>query len=332
MEPEERFKNIRKAEWLFWLSRSVPIFLITGMQWGQMLSWNFKNLIFSDLMLLTLLFIAFTSIQMLCEGICLLFWSYTRGNMLKSGKIPAYVRKGRGNLRVLLLLEYFLFIGFLAYHQEQIFLPLLLPAAAVVVLLLFTGAGIALWRPSRADNWILQLVSAGIIFCIGITLTFAVIFSSPDSDNTSNDIETFPLVQADYRQMDGEISSANEDHIEGILGRADCFDISYYKKDLKDISSDAPIETDSLRYTIYQSPHSWILDKLWNDEMPDPKEHPQERTEAWNALSAVSVGGTDRIYKELVRYPGNLLVLYSDEKLTDPQIEIIREKLGIAEK
>ncbi len=87
------------------------------------------------------------------------------------------------------------------------------------------------------------------------------------------------------------------------------------------------METDSLRYTIYQSRSPWILNRLWKEEMPDPKEHPQERTKAWDALSAVSQERNDHSYKELIRYSDRLLVLYSDEKLEDSQIEIIRQKL-----
>lgn len=322
VEPEERFENIRKAEFLLWLDRGIPVFLLTGMQWGQLLSWNFKNWIFSDLMLLTLFFMTFVSLQILSEGIVLLFWSCTSLMMLKKGDNPAYGRKRHFDSRMLPFLLYVLCAGFLIYHQEYPYPPVLLPAAVTLILLLLTGAGIAFWRPSRADNWIFQIGAA----CIILVFTTVLIFSGTASDHMSEDVKKPPLSQADYRHMEGEILSVDEDHIEGILGSADRFYVDYHKADFTDSTPDNA-ETDSLRYTIYQSSHPWILDKLWEDEIPDSKEYLQERTKAWDALLALSQGGSDRIYKELVRYPDRLLVLYSDEKLEDPQIEIIRQKL-----
>ena len=327
VEPEERFENIRKAEWLLWLSRSIPVFMLTGMQWSQLLSRNFKNWIFSDLMLLTLLFMTFVSIQILSEGIALLLWAHTRRRMLKAGEIPAYGRKRHWDTRMLPFLLYIIFAGFLAYHQEQIYLPILFPAAAILILLLFTGAVIAFWRPSRAGNWIFQIVSSCMILVSFCAITSVLIFSTPDPGNVSEDMKNPPLIQADYRHMKGEISSIYTDHIEGILGKADRFDVTYQKNPFTGGTSDNNMETDSLRYTIYQSRSPWILNRLWKEEMPDPKEHPQERTKAWDALSAVSQERNDHSYKELIRYSDRLLVLYSDEKLEDSQIEIIRQKL-----
>lgn len=325
VEPEERFKNIRKAEWLLWLSRSIPVFLLTGMQWGQMLSWNFKNWIFSDLMLLTLFFMTFVSVQLLWEGAALLLWFCTRRRMLEAGEIPVYGRKGHLDARALPLLLYVICAGFLVYREEQISLPVILPAAVTLILLLLTAAGIAFWRPSRADNWIFQIVSAFMIFFFSITLVFILSFTS--SGHGQEDVKKFPLTQTDYRHMDGDISSVNADHIEGILGSADRFYIGCRRENASADGAPDNTDTDSLSYTIYQSRHPWILDRLWSEEMPEPGEPVQERTEAWDALSAVSQGRAGRSYKELVRYPDRLLVFYFDEKPEDSQIKIIRQKL-----
>ncbi len=95
VEPEERFANIWKAEALLWFSSAIPVFLLSGIQWGQLLTWNFKNWIFNDLMLLALLLMASATIERLMEGACLLFWSFTRRRMLRSGILPVYGRKRR---------------------------------------------------------------------------------------------------------------------------------------------------------------------------------------------------------------------------------------------
>lgn len=335
VEPEERFENIRKAEWLLWFSRSIPVFLLAGLQWVQMLSWNFKNWIFNDLMLLTLFFMTVVTMQMLWEGVVLLFWSYTRHRMLKAGEIPFYGKKKHWDSRIFPCFLYALFAVYLVSHQEQIVLPLVLPAATALILILLTGAGIAFWRPSRAENWTFQIVSACMILVFILTLTPALLFLTPDSRQAAGDGNSPPLIQADYMPGEWEISSVYEDHIAGFLGSADRFYIDCQKSASKGSVPDNTetdslpdnAETDFLRYTVYQSSHPWILEKLWKEELPDSGENSRERTKTWGALSAVGQGGTGRGYKELVRYPDRLLVLYYDEKPEDSQIRIIRQKL-----
>lgn len=317
VEPEERFENIRKAEWLLWLSSAIPVFLLSGIQWGQLLTWNFKNWIFHDLMPLLLLFMTSACIERLIEGISLAYWSLTKKRMLKSGNIPVYGWKRRWITKSILFIIYFLPLFFLVFYLKRNFVPYLLPAVISLILLLLVTIWIAFRRPARNDNYILQTTAGiGIFFCICITM-IASVLCDPDPEYTPKDAQEFPLIQADYRQMNGEITMVNADHMENVLGSKSYFLVVYTQKGS---------ESDSLSYTIYQSSHPWILDRLWADELPDQEAHQENRAGIWEAVLAVSYRYGNGIYHELVRYPDRILVLRSDKKLDEHQIKSICEK------
>lgn len=310
VEPEERFANIRKAEWRLWLSGAIPVFLLSGLQWYQFLTWNFKNWIFSDLMPFLLLFVTSACIEKFIEGASLAYWSFTKKRMLKSGGIPVYGWKRRWIAKAFLSIIYFLPLFFLVFYLKRSFVPYLLPAVLSLALLLLVTIGIAFLRPARSDNYIFQIVAGiGFAFCITVA-TAAMIFYDSDPEYTGKDAQAFPLIQADYRQMNGAVTAVNTDHMENILGSK-----SYFLN-----------ESDSLSYTIYQSLHPWILDRLWADALPDREARQEDRTRVWESISAVSYVYDNGISNELVRYPDKILILSTDEKLDDRQIKVIREK------
>lgn len=329
VEPEERYKNIRKAEWLFWLNGAVSVFLLTGLYLIQLFSGNFSRWVFNTPMLFILLFMMLSSGERLFEGVYLLYWSVTRGRMLKAGNIPVYGKKKRWPFRSALPLVFFLVSAvFLWYSKDEYFLPYVLPAAAVLILLLFVTLWIAYRRPSRDDNWIFQLTAGlGIVFCFSIFMVTFIFGSDSDSKAAPENAEDFPLIQTDYRQIDGEITSAHADYMESILGRAEHFYVTYNIENSAAPEPDSNIRSDTLSYTIYQSRYPWILDKLWEDEVPKPKEHPDNRTDMWHAVTAVSLANEHSLCRELVRYPDRILIICSDERLADHQIRSIREKL-----
>lgn len=319
VEPEERFANIRKAEWLLWLSGTIPVFLLSGFQLVQFLTWNFKNWIFNDLMLFLLLFMSSACIERLLEGASLLHWSFMKKRLLRSDSLPVYGCKKRWTTRFLRFVIYFFPLIFFAFYPERYFLPYLLPAIAAIVLLLLVTIWIMFQRPARNDNYILQIATGiGISYCICIAMII-VALCDPDTEYTPEDAQEFPLVQTDYRQMNGELTAVNADHMESILGSKSYFLVSYTQNGSG---------SDSLSYTIYQSCHPKILDRLWTDALPDPETCPEDRAKAWEAVSAVSYAYNNGIYNELVRYPDKILILSTDEKPDERQIEIIRKKLA----
>lgn len=338
VEPEERFTNIRKAEWRLWMNGAIPVFLLSGLQWCQFLTWNFKNWIFSDLMSLLLIFMTSACIERFIEAASLAYWSFTKKRVLKSGGIPVYGWKRRWITKSFLSIIYFLPLFFLVFYLKRNFVPYLLSAVLSLILLLLMTMWIAFQRPARSNHYILQaVVGIGIVFWNSIAIA-AMILCNSDPEYTVKDAQEFPLIQADYRQMNEEITTVNTDHMENILGSKSYFLVVYTLPDevhppQGDINNGISSgytqgggASDSLSYTIYQSRHSWILDRLWADALPEREAHPEDRTEAWESISAVSYTYDNGIYNELVRYADKILILNTDEKLDDRQIEIIQEK------
>lgn len=332
VEPEERFANIRKAEWLLWLSQAVPVFLLSAVSLVQLISGSFDRWIFSNPMLLVLLFIPLACAERILEGARLLAWSVTRRNMIRAGIIPTYGRKKHRPFKILLPSVLFLVSAvfvFLSDYQEEERLLYLLPISAWIMILLIT-AWISFWRPSRSNNQMFQILTgAGIGFCFTIIMTAVILGVADSSEPAPENAEDFPLIQADYRQMDGMITSAYAEHMESILGSVSRYYVDYTAADLKNADPPGGDATDSLRYTLYQSRHPWILDKLWKEEMSGANGSFQDRTRVWNAVYAVSQTNEYGVCRELVRCPGKIWIISSDRKLDDSQIRIIRNKLSI---
>ena len=331
VEPKERFANIRKAEWLLWLNRAVPFFLLTFLYGAQLLTGNFGKWIFSNAMLHILLFMMLFFIEYLLDGILLLYWSVTRGRMLRAGHVPIY---GGGKHRTFIVaLPFILFLvsaAFLALSRDGFFLPYVLPSAAATVFVLLTVLWIAYRRPSRSDNLTFQILAGlGFTFlaCFGTIVIVLSIGNDSRDEARFKNAEDFPLIQEDYRQMDGEITWTLGEYTESILGSAGHFFVTYSIEESGKPHASGESSSDNLWYTIYQSPHPWILDKLWEEEIPESAGHPEDRSKAWDALSAVSWTRENGVCIEMVRYPDRLFVINSEVRLDDRQIRMIREKL-----
>ena len=174
MEPAERFANIRKAEWLLWLSGAVPVFLLTAIYLAQLFTLNFNRWIFSNLMLLVLLFMSLSSLERISEGILLLHWSVTRDRMLKEGTVPIYGKRRLWPFKTALFPILFLIAAiFLSYYQKE-YSPLYVIPILTLIPLLIVTALISFLRPSRNDNWIYQTAAGICIFFYLMVILTAV--------------------------------------------------------------------------------------------------------------------------------------------------------------
>ena len=84
-----------------------------------------------------------------------------------------------------------------------------------------------------------------------------------------------------------------------------------------------------LHYNIYKSEYTWILDRIWEEELSGKKynEEVVDCTKEWDAEKALrSKSGT-----YCVRYENAVLVFIDSEDihLSEEQISIILDKLGI---
>ena len=60
-----------------------------------------------------------------------------------------------------------------------------------------------------------------------VILTAVVLGAATGSETASDHVKDFPLVQADYRQMDGMSISGNADRMKSVLGSASHFYVTY---------------------------------------------------------------------------------------------------------
>ena len=139
--------------------------------------------------------------------------------------------------------------------------------------------------------------------------------------------EGFPLIQADYRQMNGAVTWTYAEHKENLLGSVSHFYVDYSIESPEHPYLHSDTAYDNLWYTIYQSRFSRILDRLWEDELSVPKDYPVNRTNIWNAVSAVSYTSEHGICTELVRCPDQIWIIHTDKRLNDCQIRSICEKI-----
>ncbi len=329
--PEERFANIRKAEWLLWLGGAVPVFLLSAVYLSQMMTESFSEWIFSTPSLLLFLFLPLLCADRIFGGIYLLFWSVTRKKMIAAGSAPVYGKKKRFPLKaarsVILFLVVVAAYTHLYSHRESCLLYLI-PLLLILIIRMPLGALISFWRPSRKYNQRFQDAVVWVaIFCSTLITTVWVPGAVTGSEAIPESAEGFPLIQADYRQMNGAVTWTYAEHKENLLGSVSHFYVDYSIESPEHPYLHSDTAYDNLWYTIYQSRFSRILDRLWEDELSVPKDYPVNRTNIWNAVSAVSYTSEHGICTELVRCPDQIWIIHTDKRLNDCQIRSICEKI-----
>ena len=166
-------------------------------------------------------------------------------------------------------------------------------------------------RPDAETNMALQVVFTIVYMFLLIMIPF-MIFSN-DRENR-NKIENVPLVISDYRDSLDDIDDISISLDKNILGSKEHYRVYG--------------EEESIRYEIYRSKYSWILERIWNDELEkEQNEYRTECTEAWGA----DIAFRNDIGDYYVRYEDAILIFYEDmeNKLDSKQISIICDKLEL---
>ena len=190
----------------------------------------------------------------------------------------------------------------------------------IAVIIIFAVRIVMIYmRPSwEAQIAVWTLIS----YCFVIILVAVTLSDAIQAEEGDYDFSDVPLVQSDYREMEGEPDYLDYGHEESFLGSMDYYMVSY---EYGQTDSEGQPLSDSLMYTIYRSGHPWILEKIWDDEYKS--EESVDCTASWQAEQALETWEGSGNY--LVMYDGVLLVLSSDTELDDAQIQTVREKLGV---
>lgn len=188
-------------------------------------------------------------------------------------------------------------------------------------------AFIANTRPSRGENWVIQIVTeiAVPIALTVITLVTVILtdsFTELDDGKAGADGGDFvlaPLIQEDFKQTSGKLAYIDLGKQKNFLGEMSYYYVEYLAE------SDSAL-TDNIRYEIYESSYSKILNGIWERKLKD-RDSLEDCSEAWETEQAV----VNRQYlnQYYVRDKNKVFTLVTADYLNEEQIRVIKEKIGM---
>ena len=214
---EERFSNICRAEWR-WCLLSLPT---TGVVYGisavRFTGSDFVIMFFSNAILFTLLALALLPVYEVLQCISMAVWQVKAWRKIRRGERPVYgKRREMYALGVIIIL---MLAGLTSVWGSEG------TAGSAVVLWIWIGiimavlAGFWFYRPSRRENWVLQIVAG---LGIGIILfggwSASLIGGSMDREEMLSAAQKLPLVLTDYSRTDEEITFSYYKERSSILG------------------------------------------------------------------------------------------------------------------
>lgn len=330
---EERFKNIRKAEWRWCLISLLTTGIIYGTSVVGINESALVTMLFSNATLFLLLTLAAVPVYEVLQCISTAIWCVKAGWKIKRGERPTYGKRwGRYVLYgivILMLAALTLVWGMEGTVSSVVALWIWIGIAAAVLM------GFWFYRPSRRENWVLQLAAGlgiGIILCGGLVLGIGLNSSSGDREDIVSDAQKLPLVLTDYSQTREEITFACYKERSGIFGTMLSGTVEYGH--LPEDGGAAGEEQERLSYTVYRSDVPWLLEKVWQEEIKagnyqdyDWVKRAAAGYERWGAREVMRREWEDNsLY---VRYEDAILTLYTTEPPRGEQIDIVRQKLGL---
>ena len=328
---EERFSNICRAEWR-WCLLSLPT---TGVVYGisavRFTGSDFVIMFFSNAILFTLLALALLPVYEVLQCISLAVWQVKAWRKIRRGERPVYgKRREMYALGVIIIL---MLAGLTSVWGSEG------TAGSAVVLWIWIGiitavlAGLWFYRPSRRENWVLQIVAG---LGIGIILfggwSASLIGGSMDREEMLSAAQKLPLVLTDYSRTDEEIAFSYYKERSSILGTMLSGTIEYgYPPEEGGTVGE---EQERLSYTVYRSDVPWLLEQVWREEIKSGNYQEYDWTtkaevgyERWGAKEVMRRNWEDNsLY---VRYENAILTLYTTKPPEGEQIDIIREKLEL---
>ena len=328
---EERFSNSCRAEWR-WCLLSLPT---TGVVYGisavRFTGSDFVIMFFSNAILFTLLALALLPVYEVLQCISLAVWQVKAWRKIRRGERPVYgKRREMYALGVIIIL---MLAGLTSVWGSEG------TAGSAVVLWIWIGiitavlAGLWFYRPSRRENWVLQ-IAAGL--GIGIILfggwSAILIGGSMDREEMLSAAQKLPLVLTDYSRTDEEITFSYYKERSSILGTMLSGTIEYgYPPEEGGTVGE---EQERLSYTVYRSDVPWLLEQVWREEIKsgnyqeyDWMTKAEVGYERWGAKEVMRRNWEDNsLY---VRYENAILTLYTTKPPEGEQIDIIREKLEL---
>lgn len=318
VEPQERLHNILQAERKSWFTQLLSYTLIALLYWGQFLFLNFSNWIFNNVMLLVLAIFSFMLLAHLAKGGILLYKARRFQAALKTGEIPRYGSENRlyqllKRYHPILLIIAELALIAITWQDMQRTAAM---TAGITFILMLAGLLLISWlRPSRTDNWIIQIALGLTVPFLAIIIAVAAFSSDHASDTQAIQNMEIPLSQDAF----GQCSLIDFDHSQSILGTMCYYYIDYIPKDNAGSNASEPFWCWS-----YRSPHPRILNRIWKEETKNISARHEDCIELWNAISAYRSKGGGNYY---IRYADQVITFWVSADLNDEQIESLQQSL-----
>lgn len=166
-------------------------------------------------------------------------------------------------------------------------------------------------RPDAETNMIIQVVFTIVYMFLIILIPFMIFTNDREK---RNNIENVPLTISDYKEGLEDTDDISISLNKNILGSKEHYWVYG--------------EEESISYEIYRSKHSWILNRIWEDEADKKQnENKTDCTSDWEA----DIAFRNKIGDYYVRYEDAILIFYTDmeNELDSGQISIIRDKLEL---
>lgn len=328
---EERFSNICRAEWRWCLLSLLTTGVIYGTSAVRFTGSAFVIMLFSNAILFTLLTLALLPVYEVLQCIGMAVWQVKAWRKIRRGQRPVYGKRREMYVLYAIMILMLARLTFVWGSEGT--------AGSAVVLWIWIGiimavlAGLWFYRPSRRENWVLQLVAGlgiGIILFGGLSASFTG--GSMDREEMLSAAQKLPLVLTDYSRTDEEITFSYYEERSSILGTMLSGTIEYGYP--PEEGGGAFEEQERLSYTVYRTDIPWLLDQVWQEEIKagnleeyDWVVEAGKGYEKWGAEEVLRREWEDNsLY---VRYEDAVLNLYTTKLPKGEQIDIVREKLGL---
>lgn len=316
---EERYENVRKAEWKSFGGKFFLSCFMTALLYWRLGTFDYVNYIFSDLLLLWIFTWTVLLAGELFHFIGFIAWKVNSNHRMKQGCRVFY---GGGNRAVHIWvgfrsLLYFIFtvvfLGAVAAFsgRNRIFIVLIVAVGFLIFSLVMAWI-----RPSREKNMLATLL----FVCIFPVMVLAVslgISEEKKVDETETG-EQEEIVETAYGSGTVEI----EDSIKGIFGEAVRYSIFLPEAEGEKLKD--PYENLVVCYT-YRSSRKRILNRIYDICIQDEEEPPLYEN-IWQALEAKQ---SNRREEMAVKYEDTVLYFIGKKDLNKDQILFIREALKL---
>ncbi|MDO4941918.1 MAG: DUF2812 domain-containing protein [Lachnospiraceae bacterium] len=330
VSPDEKLENIKQAikEEASWLIVSVAIFLISAFLWGN----GMRNHIFDNEQFLIMITCMVISLYISMKAAISYLHIRNHNRELKCGKIPFYGNRkqrytissiGFDHKKIAIVLGFIGGIVLCGIREDYILMHSVICAGVAIIItymitLLLRPSGKSVKKNAAIGAYGIWMAVLLICFIVGLALGIDYDIKVDEKDIAKVQSE-LPLTLSDLGIDSYILKSYNKDGDSYGFGFSYSYEL-YYDQDV------------NMTYCVDQCSYHEILKIKWSEKVKDMKdlvedtdEKLEDVTRQWGAREAYYDG-----LQYCIRYPEKIVELeYSDGKLTDSQIKVIREKLDL---